>query len=144
MQDENPSIPWQHIVAEVNDALIYIDAGGIIRVWNRQAAAVFGFSAEEALGQSVDLIIPEDLRARHWHGFDNAMAQGRTRHGAEVRTTRALRKNGQRLYVDMSFSIVTDADGHALGSVAMARDVTERYLAEKARRKAARQAATGT
>lgn len=126
--------PWERIVADVADALIYIDVEGIIRVWNTQAEALFGFSAADALGQNVDLIIPKHLRAAHWDGFNRAMERGATLHGAEVRTTRGLHKEGRKLYVDMSFSVVKDDGGHVLGSAAMARDATERYLAERARR----------
>ena len=126
-------IAWERIVADVADALIFIDTQGVIRVWNARCEALFGFSAGEALGQSVDLIIPEHLRSAHWHAFEQAMARGATRHGAEVRTTRATHQDGRRLYVDMTFSVVRDAAGHALGSAAMARDATERYLAERAR-----------
>ncbi len=134
--DPNPSIPWARIVADVADALIFIDTQGVIRVWNARCEALFGFSAAEALGQSVDLIIPEHLRAGHRRGFEQAMARGATRHGAEVRTTRATHKDGRRLYVDMTFSVVLGDDGRALGSAAMARDATERYLAARARRSA--------
>ena len=131
-----PTPPWDRIVADVADALIYADRQGIIRAWNKQAEAVFGFSAQEALGQSLDIIIPERYRAAHWTGFDRAMERGHTVHGAEVRTTRSKHKDGRRLYVDMTFSVVCDESGQALGSAAMARDVTERYLAEKAQRAA--------
>ena len=126
--------PWARIVADVADALIFIDTQGVIRAWNARCEALFGFSAAEALGHSVDLIIPEHLRSAHWHGFEQAMARGATRHGAEVRTTRATPKDGRRLYVDMTFSVVAGNDGQVLGSAAMARDVTERYLAERARK----------
>lgn len=129
--------PWERIVADVADALIYIDTRGIIRAWNGGAEALFGFSAAEALGQNVDLIIPEHLREAHWRGFNRAMERGATSRGAEVRTTRGLHKDGRKLYVDMSFSVVKSADGQVLGSAAMARDATERYLAERARKAAA-------
>ncbi|ODS90906.1 MAG: histidine kinase [Comamonas sp. SCN 65-56] len=132
------SLPWERIIADAGDALIFIDAQGVIRIWNARAAALFGFSAEEALGQSVDLIIPAHLREAHWRGFNRAMANGHTG-SREVRTTRGVHKTGRKLYVDMSFAIVTDGGGQALGSVAMARDATERYLAQLA----ARTAATG-
>ncbi len=125
---------WERIVADVADALIFIDTQGVIRVWNARCEALFGFSAAQALGASVDLIIPEHLRSAHWHGFEQAMARGATRHGAEVRTTRATHQDGRRLYVDMTFSVVKAADGRELGSAAMARDATERYLAERARK----------
>lgn len=128
-----PPIAWERIVADVADALIFIDTQGVIRVWNARCEALFGFSAAQALGQSVDLIIPEHLRSAHWHGFEQAMARGATRHGAEVRTTRATHQDGRRLYVDMTFSVVKAADGQVLGSAAMARDATERYLTERTR-----------
>ncbi|WP_456632425.1 PAS domain S-box protein [Bradyrhizobium sp. URHC0002] len=95
--------------------------------------ALFGYSAGEALGQSVDLIIPEHLRAAHWSGFDAAMTRGArnfkaTRHSPAL-YTKALRK----LYVEMTFVIVKgDTEGEVLGSVAMARDVTERVERERA------------
>ena len=124
--------PWRHILHGTPDALIYADKQGVIRAWNAGAEAVFGFSAAEALGQSLDLIIPERLRAAHWRGYERAMASGATSHGAEVRTTRGTHKDGRKLYVDMSFGVVKDEAGAVLGSVAMARDVTERYLAARA------------
>ncbi|MFT4194886.1 PAS domain-containing protein [Ottowia sp.] len=127
--------PWARIVADAADALIYADTGGAIRAWNGAAEALFGFSAAEALGQSLDLIIPERLRAAHWAAYDRAMASGQARLGAQVRTTRAVHKaQGRKLYVDMSFGVVCDEGGTALGSVAMARDATERYLAGQAAR----------
>lgn len=133
-----PDAPWRRILIDTPDALIYADREGVIRAWNPGAEAVFGFSAAEALGQSLDLIIPERLRAAHWRGFERAMARGATSHGAQVRTTRGTHKEDDRkLYVDMSFGVVLDDAGSVLGSVAMARDVTERYLAEKARQAAA-------
>lgn len=127
--------PWERMALDAGDALIYIDAQGVIRVWNAMAAALFGFSSEQALGQSVDLIIPAHLREAHWRGFHRAMASGHTS-SQEVRTTRGVHQSGRKLYVDMSFAIVTDGHGKALGSVAMARDATGRYLAELAARKA--------
>lgn len=129
-------VPWERIVADVADALIYIDTEGVIRAWNAAAATLFGFPAGEALGRSVDLIIPEHLREAHWRGFNRAMERGATSRGAEVRTTRGLHKDGRKLYVDMSFSVVRSASGQVLGSAAMARDATERYLAERARKAA--------
>lgn len=132
----HPTIPYDRIIEDVADALIYADKDGIIRVWNAQAEAVFGFTAADALGQSLDIIIPERFRAAHWRGFDRALERGATSKGAEVRTTRGVHKTGRKLYVNMSFSVVTAADGEVLGSAAMARDVTEWFLAEKAKRNA--------
>lgn len=126
--------PWRHILSDTPDALIFADTQGVIRAWNAGAEAVFGFSAADAIGQSLDVIIPERLRAAHWVGFHRAMARGTTSHGAEVRTTRGVHKDGRKLYVDMSFGVVRDDAAKVLGSVAMARDVTERHLAQGAGR----------
>ena len=138
MEPSAPPPPWERMIADLGDALIFIDRSGCIRAWNAAAAALFGFSAAQALGQSVDLIIPPHLRQAHWRSFERAMQQGHTsRASAEVRTTRGLhRDEARKLYVDMSFAVVTDDQGQVLGSVAMARDATERYLAERAQRAA--------
>ena len=129
-----PPPPWERIVADVADALIFIDRAGVIRAWNAGAEALFGFAAVQTLGQSVDMIIPPHLREAHWRGFERAMQRGACSRPAEVRTTRGLHQDGRRLYVDMSFSVVKDEAGQVLGSAAMARDATARYLAEQAMR----------
>ena len=120
------------IVEQTTDALIYVDAHGTIARWNRAASALFGFDAGEAIGQSVDLIIPEHLRRAHWAGFDRAMAAGTTRLAGRPSLTRATHKDGRKLYVEMTFALVKDDAGQAVGSVAIARDVTERVEREKA------------
>lgn len=134
---ELPPLVHQAIIDSLSDAMIFADAGGVIRIWNRAAEMLWGYSAAEALGQSLDLIIPERLREPHWRGFDKAIARGVATPGRASATTRSLCKSGAQLYVDMSFSIIVDDAGNVLGSAAVARDVTERYLAERARRNAA-------
>lgn len=123
------------IVEQTSDAVIFADRGGVIRIWNTSAEAVFGFSAAEAIGQRLDLIIPERLREAHWKAFDHAIETGRTRLGRRSLITRSLHKTGEKRYVDMSFAVVRDATGAVVGSVAIARDATERYLSEQASRK---------
>jgi PAS domain S-box-containing protein len=118
------------LVEQTVDAVIYADADGVIRVWNPAAAALFGFSAGEALGAGLDLIIPERLRAAHWNGFRAAVASGQTRLGGRPTVTKGLHRSGAALYVEMSFSLVKDA-GRVIGSVAIARDVTARQLQAK-------------
>jgi PAS domain S-box-containing protein len=123
----------ERILDQVADAVIYADRSRTIIRWNRAAIALFGYSAEEALGQSVGLIIPDHLRAAHWSGFDAAMAKGATKLQGRPTLTRAVHKSGRRLYVEMSFAIVKgDTDSEVLGAVAMARDVTERVERERA------------
>jgi PAS domain S-box-containing protein len=114
------------IVEQTVDAVVYADAEGFVRLWNPAATALFGFTAEEALGASLDLIIPERLRDAHWRGFRAAVRSGATRLGGRATLTKALRKSGQSLYVEMSFSLVKDGGGRVLGSVAIARDATEK------------------
>ncbi|HZV92048.1 MAG TPA: PAS domain-containing protein [Caldimonas sp.] len=119
------------IVGQLAEALVFSDPHGIIERWNAGATAVFGFDAEEAIGQRLDLIIPEHLRAAHWRGFDAAIARGATRLHGRATMTRGLHKSGRKCYVEMSFALVRDDDGKVLGSVAVARDVTERIEREK-------------
>ncbi|NGM88139.1 PAS domain S-box protein [Parapusillimonas sp. SGNA-6] len=103
------------------DAVIVIDKEGVIRIWNAAAERLFEFSADEALNQSVDLIIPERLREAHWRGFSHAMAAGKTRLGGVPTRTRALCKSGNKLYVQMSFAVVLDESRQSVAAVAMAR-----------------------
>jgi PAS domain S-box-containing protein len=100
---------------------VYSDPQGTIRFWNRAAEKLFGFSAEETLGQSLDIMIPERFRRAHWIGFDRAVKSGRVSHEGEVRLTRATHKDGRRLYVDITFGLVSAADGTVLGVVSTAR-----------------------
>jgi PAS domain S-box-containing protein len=123
----------ERIVDQVADAIIYANHLGVIIRWNRASAALFGFSAEDALGQSLDLIIPEHLRIPHWRGFEAAITNGTMKLQGRPTLTRALHKSGRKLYVEMTFAIVKgEAEGEVLGSVAMARDVTDRVERERA------------
>ncbi len=122
------------IVEQMAEAVVYSDRNGIIERWNGGAVATFGYTASEALGQNLDLMIPEHLRAAHWRGFEAAIASGSMRLKGRPTLTRGLHKSGVKLYVEMSFSLVCDDAGKVLGSVAVARDVTERVEREKAAR----------
>jgi PAS domain S-box-containing protein len=115
------------IVAQTVDAVIYADADGIVRLWNAAAADLFGFGADEAVGASLDLIVPERLREAHWRGYRAAVSSGTTRLGGRATLTKGLHKSGRSLYVEMSFSVVKDAAGRGIGSVAIARDVTDKH-----------------
>ena len=122
----------QFIVEHIAEAVVYANREGVIERWNAAAAAMFGFSAAEAIGQGLDLMIPEHLRAAHWRGFDAAVRSGALRLNGRATLTRGLHKSGRKLYVEMSFAIVRDGTGAVLGSVAVARDVSERVEREKA------------
>ena len=127
---DEPSNLAEQILDQTADAIIFADRSGTIRRWNPAAAALFGFSAEEALGQSLDLIVPEHLRPAHWRGFDAAMSSVALKLQGRPTLTRGLHKTGRKLYVEMTFALVASG-GAALGSVAVARDVTERVERER-------------
>jgi PAS domain S-box-containing protein len=122
---------YRDILECMSEALIFADPEGIIRIWNPGAEYLFGYSSAEAIGRSLDLIIPEHLRKAHWEGFHRAVSQGTTAHGRTSIITRSLHKSGQQLYVDMSFAVVKNQAGETIGSTAVARNATQRYLEEK-------------
>jgi PAS domain S-box-containing protein len=111
----------QRIVELLPDALIFADRAGVIRIWNARAAALFGYAADEALGKSLDLIIPEHLRAAHWRGYHAAIASGGTRLGGKPMLTRATPRSGGKVFLEVAFGIVTDSSGAVLGAVATGR-----------------------
>ncbi len=100
------------------EELIFADRKGVIRRWSANAEALFGYTQAEALGKSLDLIIPEHLRAAHWRGYDAAIASRRTRLGEKPMRTRAVHKDGGKVYVEMAFSLVKDEKGEVLGALA--------------------------
>ena len=122
------------LVEQSPDARIYSDKQGLIRVWNQAAAQMFGFSAEHALGQSLDIIIPETLRAMHWRGFNAAIAAGVTKHSGKPMATKALRADGSEFYAEMGFALVFNDQGEVVGTLAQARDISERYEKDRAER----------
>ena len=124
----------ERVLACMMEAVIHADRQGLIALWNPAAETMFGFSTAEAIGQSLDIIIPERLREAHWRGFNAAIASGRTRLNGRPTVTRALHKSGATLYVEMSFAMVCATSGEVIGSVAVARDATERVQGEKAAR----------
>jgi PAS domain S-box-containing protein len=116
-----PATLAECIVDCAADALIAVDVRGVITHWNRACEALFGYPRDEAIGVSVDLIIPERLRPAHWAGFRRAIDSGRTRLPGCATLTRARHRSGAAVYVEMTFAVISDADGRALGSVAIAR-----------------------
>lgn len=116
------------LIHEMPDAIIYADGEGVIRFWNAGAERIFGFAAAEAVGQSLDLIIPENLRARHWAGFAATMRTGDSRYGAgDILAVPALRKDGTRISIEFTVLPFRDAAGPMLGIAAVLRDVTRRF-----------------
>lgn len=126
---------FQRIVEDAPDAIIFAERDGTIRLWNAGAEAIFGYRADEAVGQSLDLIIPEKQRARHWEGYRAVMATGVTRYGGrDLLKVPATRKDGRRISIEFSILLVHDGGGAILGAAAILRDVTERWEQERALR----------
>ena len=125
----------QQIVRKAADAIIFADEEGIIRLWNTGAETIFGYPAEEALGQNLDLIVPEKLRNRHWEGYRKVMATGMTKYGQETLAVPAITKDNNRISIEFTIVLVTNEAGDPLGTAAIVRDVTERFLKQKELRK---------
>jgi PAS domain S-box-containing protein len=124
----------QAAVTESAEAIVVSDPDGIIRLWNAGATRMFGFTAEEALGRDLDLIIPEKLRDRHNKGYEQTMATGYTRYGDSLLAVPALHRDGHRLSIEFSVALLRDETGQIVGISAIMREVTERRNAERALR----------
>lgn len=112
------------------EAILFADRTGVIKLWNPGCERMFGFPAEETVGQSLDIIIPENLRQAHWKGFFEAVARGDTLPGRRPARTKAITQDGSTIYVEMSFAMVHDASGSVIGSVAVARPDQGRSLGD--------------
>jgi PAS domain S-box-containing protein len=131
----------QAVVREAPEAIVVAAPDGVITLWNGGAEKIFGYSAAEALGQTLDLIIPEKQRARHWAGYDQTMATGVTKYGDTLLKVPAVHRDGRRMSIEFSVALLRDtgdentggngADGKIVGIAAVIRDVTERWAAEK-------------
>jgi PAS domain S-box-containing protein len=116
------------ILETQSDAILVADRDGVIRFWNPGAVRIFGFTAEEAVGQPLDLIIPENLRARHQEGFNRVMAGGATRYGSgDILAVPALTKGGRRISVEFTIIVLRGSDNAMIGMAAILRDVTSRF-----------------
>nr|WP_250152559.1 PAS domain S-box protein [Ancylobacter radicis] len=124
------------MVDSAGDAVIASDRAGAIVLWNAGAQRIFGFSEDEALGQSLDIIIPEPFRARHWEGYHETVASGESRYGAgDLLAVPGLDKQGKRLSLEFTIVLLKDEDGRVTGMVASLRDVSARFEEMKALKK---------
>ena len=112
-------------------AIMFADREGKIRLWNSGAETVFGYTAREALGQSLDLIVPERQRQRHWEGWDKVMASGVTKYGRDPLAVPAMRKDGSRISIEFNVVLVRADSGELAGVAAMVQDVTARWQKQK-------------
>ena len=122
---------YQQIIEGAQDAIIFADKEGIIRLWNSGAEAIFGYSAEEAIGENLDLIVPEKLREKHWEGYSKVMETGVTKYGSDRLAVPALKKDDSRISVEFTIVLLKDDTGKPQGTAAIMRDMTERWQKEK-------------
>jgi PAS domain S-box-containing protein len=129
------NIDLNALVSAIGDAVVVSDAEGKVIVWNPAAERMFGFSEAEAMGQSMDMIIPERLRKRHWEGFDKSMATGTTKYGHDVLRVPAVDKAGRALSIAFTVAMLFGPDGKVSAIASVIRDVTDRFADERALRK---------
>lgn len=121
----------QQLLDDSPDAILIADSKGIIRYWNSGAVQIFGHTAENALGSSLDLIIPEYLRGRHWDGYNRVMASGETKYKTGLLTAPGARMNGSAVSLEFSIVLLHDESGAMQGCASIMRDVSERWRIEK-------------
>ena len=127
----DPGWLYQRIVEESPIGILYADRDGKIRFWNSGAELIFGYGAKEALGQSLDLIVPERQRDRHWEGWARVMATGVTKYGRDALAVPATRKDGSRVSIEFNIVLLRSPTGELLGAAAMVQDVTARWQQQK-------------
>jgi PAS domain S-box-containing protein len=115
------------IVARTDHAVVVADADGAIRFWNPAAEAMFGWPAADALGRSLDLIVPEKLRDRHWDGYRRVMATGETEYAGRTLAVPALRADGSRISIEFTVTLLPGDDGEIAGIAAIMRDVSAQW-----------------
>jgi len=121
----------QQLLDDAPDAILVSDREGIIRFWNSGAEQLFGHTSAAAVGQSLDLIIPENLRARHWEGYWRVMASGETKYKTGLLSSPGIRKDGSRVSLEFSMVLLRGEEGGVKGCASIMRDVTQHWLKEK-------------
>lgn len=129
------NIDFEKLVDSIGDAVVISDAQGIIVYWNLAAERIFGFSKTEALGSTMDFIVPERLRHRHNEGYEHSMQTGTTRYGDKLLTVPALHKSGKPLSIAFTVSMIFDENHKAVAVAAVIRDDTERFTEQRALKK---------
>ena len=123
----HPDLDLKQLVGGAADAIIVCDAPGTVVFWNRSAERIFGFTEAEAMGQSLDLIIPQRQRERHWEGYHKTMATAVTKYGADVLRVPALHKDGHTLSIAFTVSMLFDDANKVTAIVAIVRDESVRF-----------------
>ena len=126
---------YKQLVGAVGDAIMACDAKGAITLWNAASTRMFGYTEAEALGQSLDIIIPQRQQARHWDGYHQTMASGKTKYGTDVLRVPAVHKDGHTLSIAFSVALMHTPDGKVSAIVAVVRDESVKFAEERALRK---------
>jgi len=126
---------YKQLVEAVGDAIMASDASGAITLWNPASERMFGYTEAEALGQSLDLIIPQRQQQRHWDGYHKTMETGKTRYGNDVLRVPAVHKDGHTLSIAFTVALLHSPDGKVSAIVAVVRDETSRFTEERNLRK---------
>ena len=121
----------RQLIDEAPDAILLSDRTGLITYWNKGAERIFGHRAAEAIGKSLDLIIPESLRGRHWEGYHRVMATGETKYKTGLLSSPGVCKDGSRISLEFSMVLLHDEAGVIQGCASVMRDVTDRWVKEK-------------
>ncbi len=129
------AIDFKQLVEAIGDAIVAADANGIITLWNPAAQRMFGYTESEALGQSLDIIIPQRQQQRHWDGYHKTMATGQTKYGNDVLRVPAVHKDGHTLSIAFTVALLHSPDQKVSAIVAVIRDETSRYAEERSLRK---------
>lgn len=129
------TIDYEKLVQAIGDAVVVVDVSGVIVTWNAAATRIFGYTEAEALGRSLDLIIPERQRDRHWEGYMKTVNSGTTRYGSSVLRVPALHRDGATLSIAFTVALLQKANGQVDAVAAVIRDETTRFADERALRK---------
>ncbi|MBH42853.1 MAG: histidine kinase [Chloroflexi bacterium] len=122
---------YREIVENSQDAIVLTNADGVIQIWNLGANKMFGYSPEEAVGQTLDIIIPDRFRDSHWDGFNNTMATGHSKYEEDMLSVPAIKKDGSRISIEFTIVMSKDDQGIPTGISAIIRDVSERRQQDK-------------
>ena len=125
------TINYEGLVEALADAVVVCDANGAINLWNAAAERLFGFTKAEAVGASLDLIVPERWRERHWAGYERVMATGDTRYGRDVLRVPATHREGRALSIAFTVALLHNEEEKVTGIAAVIRDDTARFAEEK-------------
>ncbi|MGA8515058.1 MAG: PAS domain-containing protein [Burkholderiaceae bacterium] len=128
-------IDYKMLVESVGDAVMACDASGAITLWNPSCERMFGFTPVDAMGKSLDLIIPQRQRQRHWEGYHKTMQTGITKYGHDVLRVPAVHKDGHTLSIAFTVSMLHSTDGKVSQIVAVVRDETARFTEDRSLRK---------